>query len=305
MSARPPVSVVVPTRDRPDRVATCVAAVRRALRDGDEVVVVDSASRVPLGPQNGARVVRVDVPGASRARNAGWRATTHELVLFTDDDCLPEPGWADALAAALADPAVGFAWGRVVAAVPGTGTADHDVGGPMRAVPGDDAAPLGGAGNLAVKRPLLERTGGYDELLGPGEPLRAAEDKDLLARLLREGATGVFAVDAVVEHEVWRGRWELLRLQHHYGIGAGALGAKLRREGGDVSALFSGGQLRTHLRLAASYVRTGYQTGVAHALAQATGVARGRWAARRLTVVDGRFERRSSAPAAREHDEPA
>ncbi len=61
MTPVPRLCVVVPTRDRPERLARCLAALERQTADRFEIVVVDDASRDP-----GA--VRAAVAGALRAR---------------------------------------------------------------------------------------------------------------------------------------------------------------------------------------------------------------------------------------------
>ena len=45
--------------------------------------------------------MRLDGRGPAAARNAGVRAARGRVVLLTDDDCVPAPGWAAALAAAV------------------------------------------------------------------------------------------------------------------------------------------------------------------------------------------------------------
>ena len=66
------ISVVVPTRDRAEHLTACLEALRRELRPGDELVVVDSASATPAEQAT----LRAPRPGASLARNLGWRAAT-------------------------------------------------------------------------------------------------------------------------------------------------------------------------------------------------------------------------------------
>jgi GT2 family glycosyltransferase len=111
--ALPEVSVVVPTHDRPAGLADVLDGLRaqtargRALRG----VVVDDGSTPPQAPAAGGlalRTLRHDgARGPAAARNTGWRAARAALVAFTDDDCVPEPGWLEALlAAAGGDPAV-------------------------------------------------------------------------------------------------------------------------------------------------------------------------------------------------------
>jgi glycosyltransferase involved in cell wall biosynthesis len=288
-----PVTVVVPTRDRPDQLRDCLAAVRAAVSEADEVVVVDSASRAPaavarVATSFGATLLRLEEPGASRARNAGWRAARHDVVVFTDDDCVPQAGWTRAFAERFATaPDLTVLWGPATVAVEGTGTTDVPADGPTHAVHGDDIGPLGASCNLAVRRTALLTVGGFDELLGAGVPLRAAEDKDLLLRLLAAGGVAALESRAVVQHEVWRSRSAAVRLNHHYGIGQGALFAKARRLGVDPHQSFPDGLLRTPLRQAGQALLAGYETGVLTSAARAAGVMRGRWKARRLSVVDG------------------
>jgi glycosyltransferase involved in cell wall biosynthesis len=223
-------SVVVPTRDRPEMLARCVASIRSALRPGDELIVVDSASVVPLGPIDGARVIRLDQPGASLARNRGWRAASGSVVAFIDDDVWVDGGWAAAIESACADAA--FATGRVslppgvehvrpVAIMWGLSPRVLDLDTPT----GD----LGHSANLAVRRDVLEEIGGFDELLGAGGRYRAAEDLDLMDRILLGGHLGRYEPDALAYHDQWRSKWELVKLDWSYGIGMGVRIAKLRR----------------------------------------------------------------------------
>jgi GT2 family glycosyltransferase len=232
MTGTPSVSVVIPTRDRPERLLRCLDAVRVTLRPGDEVIVVDSASTGPqtgiVARERGASVVRLEQPGASRARNAGWRAARHPLVAFTDDDCLPGPGWPGALAAAAAD-GIDFVTGRTCAPEPVDRPVAVKTSLTAELLTVASAEPLGASNNLLVRRSALERIGGFDERLGPGTWPAAAEDLALFDRLLAAGCTGRYEPGALVVHEQWRSRGELVRLDWGYGKGQGARLALLRR----------------------------------------------------------------------------
>ena len=227
MQQRYALSVVVPTRDRPEHLARCVAALRVALRPDDELVVVDSASSVPVPD-----ALRVPAPGASRARNAGWRAARHERVAFVDDDVEVAPGWADAMVTALDE----HVW---VAGAVGVPTGQEGRERPVAvttltcptALTLQTRGTLGASANLGVRRSALEEVGGFDERLGPGTWTRAAEDLDLLDRLLDRGHEGWFAPAAAATHDQWRGRRALLRLDHGYGVGLGARLVLLLRRG--------------------------------------------------------------------------
>ena len=163
-------AVVVPTRDRPGHLASCLAALRAELREGDELVVVDSCSAVPV--QVAERVLRADRPGASLARNLGWRATSAPVIAFVDDDVQVAAGWRAALDEAV--DGVDLVCGRV--AVP---PAQAGVERPVAVTPDVPAQALGRlrgvSANLAVRRTALKRCGRSREQ-GRGCRLTAVTD---------------------------------------------------------------------------------------------------------------------------------
>jgi glycosyltransferase involved in cell wall biosynthesis len=227
---------VVPTRDRPAHLDACLTALAAAVRPDDHLVVVDSASRgrdvAAIAAAHDADVLRCEQPGASRARNAGIRAAEHDLIAFIDDDVRVRAGWAQAIARPFADPAVAFVTGRVTAP-----EHQQDAQRPL-ALKEDlegvtldrfSPAPLGASANLAVRRDALVHVSGFDERLGGGARFGAAEDLDLFDRLLGAGYVGWYEPAAWAEHEQWRDRTAVLRLDLRYGIGLGARLAKLMR----------------------------------------------------------------------------
>jgi GT2 family glycosyltransferase len=242
------------------------------LHPGDEVVVVDAASRTSAvrttAEAAGVRCVRSERAPASVARNLGWRSATAPLVAFLDDDCRPHAGWAEAVVDALAD--LDVVCGRVVGDGAGhlslllsADPRDYDLATPL--------ADLGHGANLAARRDALARIGGWDETLGPGTPWPGGEDKELLARALAAGLACGYRPDPVVTHAQWRSRRQVVRTELGYARGAGALA---RRGVGEASAR---GELRTAVR----DLRAGYQLGAVSGVARAVGVVWGRTTGRR------------------------
>src|SRR5205085_6868290 len=89
------------------------------------------------------------------ARNAGWRAARAPIVAFTDDDCVPQPGWLAALASGMTDADV--VQGRTVldeAQRRGPFSPHVEVGGPSW---------IFQTCNIAYRRSILEAIGGFDE----------------------------------------------------------------------------------------------------------------------------------------------
>ena len=172
--------------------------------------------------------------GVSHARNLGWRSTTSSIVAFTDDDCVPAEGWLAAVEQALGhDATLDATTGRVLGLGPDTHglhavssrTDQRDRTFSGRTMPWH----VGTGGNLAVRRDALERVGGFDPRLGPGSPGEAAEDLDLVYRLLASGSRIRYEPRALVYHERQStSRRHLSRTRYGHGLGAFA-GVTLRR----------------------------------------------------------------------------
>jgi glycosyltransferase involved in cell wall biosynthesis len=197
-SAAPEVSVVVPTRDRAERVRVVLEALGQQTlpRDRFEVIVVDDGSAASLSSAGADRLLRHDSPrGPAAARNTGWRAARGPLVAFTDDDCRPEPGWLEAgLRAHRLSPGA-IVQGRTRPEPADERSLDRPH---SRSVRVDRLGPFFQTCNVFYPRELLERVRGFDERI----PTPSSEDADLALRALATGSGAVFAEDALVNHEV-------------------------------------------------------------------------------------------------------
>lgn len=209
MSTSPPqVSVVVPTRDRPERLATVLAGLtaQTLAREAFEVIVVDDGSVTPgtqaaLSEEEDRGALRLrtirhsSALGTSGGRNSGWRVARAPLVAFTDDDCVPEANWlAEALAVSRRHP------GAIVQGRTEPNPAELARRGVFsRTISVNALGPQYEACNIFYPRALLERLGGFDETFGL---FSAGEDTDLAWRALEAGGRTAFAPDALVYHAV-------------------------------------------------------------------------------------------------------
>ena len=206
MSPPPRISVALSTRDRAGRLAAMLESLRSQDYEGEfDVVVVDDASRDETPTVLEAELARgalrlrtLRMPsslGPAAARNAGWRATSGELVVFTDDDCVAEPGWLTAIAAAARANPGAIVQGTTSPAPDEAG----DVGVFTRTLEVSELGPFFQTCNIAYPRELLERLGGFDDgtFATPG-----GEDTDLAWRAIDAGAGAVLAEDARVYHAV-------------------------------------------------------------------------------------------------------
>jgi len=192
------VSVVIATRDRPARLPALLDAIASQSGVHVEAIVVDDGSKEGMPRHLPAsfplRAIRLDAPrGPAAARNAGWPLAQAPLVAFTDDDCVPAPGWLEALV---------FAHRRAPGAVLQGRTEPHPaeqhrLGAFSRSQLVTELGVNFQACNIAYPRALLERLGGFDESFA-----HYGEDADLAWRAVERGADAVFVPDALVHHAV-------------------------------------------------------------------------------------------------------
>lgn len=192
--------------------------------DDTPAVIRAFAERAPMP----VRYVREDLAGLSNARNAGLRVANGAVIAFTDDDCYPRADFLARVAAAFADPALGFVSGRILLHDPTDFPATiNESTVPLSFPAGDYLAPgaIKGA-NLHFRREALDAAGGFDPLFGSGA-LFPSEDVDTAARVGRMGWAGAYDPSIVVSHHHGRKRADVGSLYKAYDIGRGAYHAKL------------------------------------------------------------------------------
>jgi glycosyltransferase involved in cell wall biosynthesis len=257
-------SLIVCTRNRAPQLAEALPHFSRlSFPPHSELILVDNGSNdgtdeiiatFARTADFAVRIVSEPRPGLSVARNAGLRAAAGNILVFTDDDCYPEPDYPIQIVACFEERAIGYLGGRILL------WDKQDL--PITIQPlaeRVDIAPrsfvkpglIHGA-NMSFKREVFDAVGFFDELLGIGTPLHCGEDLDLLARASAAGFPGAYDPRPTVFHHHRRSRPEdARRLLAGYDIGRGALYAK---------AMFSGTTRTIYLwpylrRIAGSMIR--------------------------------------------------
>lgn len=198
VATRPLLSVVVPACHRNEDLAKCLDCLSPEVQTLDpmryEVIVSDDGStstaegmmreRYPWakwtqGPRRG--------PAANR--NHGAAQADGEWLVFTDDDCIPEPGWLEAYAAQCANADV--LEGRTSPC----GVRDRA----DMECPANETGGYLWSCNVAIRGEVFRQMGGFDESF----PFAAFEDMDLHFRLLDANKVVKFVPEARVLHP-WR-----------------------------------------------------------------------------------------------------
>ena len=205
---QPRFSIVVPTFNRPLQVVDLLHALAEleVPEGGFEAVVVNDGGPEPpeevlsaLRDRLDLNWMRVSHRGPAAARQAGIDQAKGDYLVFTDDDCRPDPDWLIAYARAFAENAHSAYGGRVVNQVPDNpySAATHrlvehvskpSTRGWLRFLP---------TINLAFPADLFRAIGGLDH----SWTISRGEDRDLCARWIERGWGLHLIPDAVVRHE--------------------------------------------------------------------------------------------------------
>jgi glycosyltransferase involved in cell wall biosynthesis len=207
MSGAVQLSVIVPTRNRPETLRRVVSSLQAQSlpRASFEIIVVDDASEPPvqsgpdpLGPMH---VIRLERSERSAARNRGAAEASGTLVAFVDDDMLLGPSFLAAHEAAQRE----WPGALAVGAVTLPAAASNQPFGRFRVALEREAQPktrgvaprpnLCTAANMSLPRDRFVELGGFDPAIV------SSEDQDLALRHTSGGGRIVFLPEAVAIHD--------------------------------------------------------------------------------------------------------
>jgi GT2 family glycosyltransferase len=197
------VSIIIPTFNGAFRIGNCLNALlsQTAGRDAEILVVndgsTDDTSDV-IAHYPGVRLVTQTNAGPAAARNRGALEAAGAILLFTDDDCVPEPEWLDAMLEPFKDQDVVGAKGtyrtrqrRIAARFVQIEYEDK-----YRLMAGLPSIDFIDTYSAAFLRDRFLEMSGYDTSF----PVACAEDIELSYRMSARGWKMVFAPAAIIYH---------------------------------------------------------------------------------------------------------
>jgi O-antigen biosynthesis protein len=254
----PELTVLIPSRERPDRLRTCVESILDCAYPADRVrvIIADNAPETgrtrdladELARTSGGRVsyVREDAPGSASARNRGLTVVETDIVAMTDDDVVVDRHWLTEIARAFAaHPEAGAVSGLLWPTELETPAQlwFEQYGGFSRGFerrvfdlganrPPDEplypwnAGLFGTGNNFSFRTQVLREIGGFDPALGNGTPALGGVDSEVLLRTILSGHQIVYEPRAIAHH-AHRADYEALRRQI-YAYGAGLVAYYLK-----------------------------------------------------------------------------
>lgn len=235
----PSFSVVVPTYNRPQRLASLLDSLAdlRYPTERWELILVDDGGRSPLDRlvapyQRRFRLslLKQQNTGPAGARNHGAEKAGGEFLAFIDDDSQADPYWLDGLATVLREAPNALCGGRIVNSLVRNPYAEASqllldyLYESYR--PGERLGAFFPTNNLAVSRELFRRLCGFDRAL------RFAEDREFCYRWALSGRPFAFAPEAVVRHAHDLDWFSFLKLHFSYGGGTCQFRQICRARGG-------------------------------------------------------------------------
>jgi glycosyltransferase involved in cell wall biosynthesis len=250
----PSATVAICTRERPDDLERTLSAACALSPVPREILVIDNApttdrTRQIVARFAGVRYVVERARGLNRARNRALREATGDIVAFTDDDAMPEPGWLGGLIRNFADPRVLCVTGLTLPVELETPAQElfeehcpFARGFVRRVFDGRIDNPLivarvGAGANMAVRRSLPQAAGWFDERLDAGTPAQSGGDHEMFTRILSSGHRIVYEPHAVSWHRHRRTVEELQQVVRGYGTGVYAMWTGLLLEKRDLGVL--------------------------------------------------------------------
>jgi GT2 family glycosyltransferase len=231
------VAVIVPTYNRPARLAQCLAHLARLDGGPYRTIVVDDGGDQPVDAicrpyGEWVQLVRRANGGPAAARNTGAEmADGSDLLAFTDDDCAPRADWITRLVAGHGGVRGRLVGGRVDNALPDNvcSSASQTLCSYLYEyyqATGSDLT-FFTSNNLMCRRDDFLARGGFDENF----PIPAGEDRDFGIRWQEQGGELVYAEDAAVNHSHHLDLAKFWRQHSNYGRGARQLHLTMERRG--------------------------------------------------------------------------
>jgi GT2 family glycosyltransferase len=222
-------SIVIPTYNRPERLANCLEAITQQdyPRDQFEVVVVDDGSPTsmaevvePFRDRFNLTLIRQENAGPAKARNVGASRASGKYLVFTDDDCTPKADWLKALTAQFEAKPNDLIGGQTLNALPENlfSTASQILIDYIYSYYNLEAesASFFASNNFAMPADPFRLLGGFDTSF----PLAAGEDREFCDRWLHHGYPMSYAPDVQIYHAHYLTLAKFWRQHFNYGRGA-------------------------------------------------------------------------------------
>lgn len=197
------VSVIIPTYNGAKRVEKCLSALYKQEYPGVlQIIVVDDGSSDNtldiLNKYPDIKVISQENQGPAAARNNGASQSEGEIILFTDDDCIPEPNWISEMLKAFENPEIMGVKGayKTIQQSPVARFVQYEYEEKYRYMDKYKYIDFIDTYSAAYRKNVFQEFGGFNTDF----PVACAEDVELSFRIANAGHKLVFNPNAIVTH---------------------------------------------------------------------------------------------------------
>ena len=233
-------SIIVPTYNRPEKLAACLQSFVELEypRDRFQVIVVNDSIKISVETailpfQNQLDITLLTQPnsGPATARNTGASAAAGKFLVFADDDCTVAADWLQNLEKRFVETPDCLIGGRTLNALPDNiySTASQQLIDYLYSYYNaiGDRAQFFTSNNFALPAEAFQKIGGFDTTFA----LAAGEDREFCFRWLNSGGRAIYAPEVTVYHSHALTLRKFWQQQFNYGRGAFLFGQIISKSG--------------------------------------------------------------------------
>ncbi len=223
------VSIIIATRNRENSLVRCLDSIQNNNLKNTEVIVVDQSSikntinisdKYPL-----FKYYKLGYVGKSKALNFAIKKSKGDILAFTDDDCITTSEWVSFIQKVFTEKHnLAAVFGQTLPVHKNNKESKicvscHKINKEMvfNFVPENRLHLYGNC--MVIKKTILNNTGLFKEWLGVGSIGQAAEEEELVFRLLKNNYKILLYPKLVVYHDHWLNRQDYNCLMRKYSVG--------------------------------------------------------------------------------------
>jgi glycosyltransferase involved in cell wall biosynthesis len=228
------ISICLNTKNRPGKLRACLKSILASKYQNWETIIVDqsnkteiiSANKLLTGLSPKIRYFQNFEKGVSRAKNFALAKARAEIIAFTDDDCLVDKNWLRIIYQSFQkNKDIIGVFGKVLPYQPQLNNGKICpcifTSNKKRIIDKPDLhwQNIGFGNNMAFRKEIFAKVGGFKEWLGPGSIGSNAEDAEFALRCLVEGYKLMYNPQMIIYHNRWLTQEEYRRQCLSYSCG--------------------------------------------------------------------------------------
>jgi glycosyltransferase involved in cell wall biosynthesis len=224
------ISVLISTKNRPDKLKMCLKTILKNSFKNFEVVLIDQSNNedtqtiVNHLKSKKIRYFKTNQTGKAKALNFAIQKSKYELLAFTDDDCISTKNWLQEIhdfyhthkyiAGVFGNTYPYQINTRARETCPSTFEADKIMSFSYPNIIHYHC--LGQGNNMSLRKSMITSTGAFKEWLGVGSVAQAGEESELIFRILKHHNTLMTNPNMIIYHNRWLSYTDERLLQSSY-----------------------------------------------------------------------------------------